>query len=124
MLLPLLVLLAGDDIMLRVDDRIRQLLLLLHQAGLLMDTSGTDALAVSMYMNAYDTACRAWSNCRLLMCMCMCRLNFSVVLLMMTHGNTYILYYICPLHTFYFMMVYVTMSIYQVSQSIYLSVCP
>lgn len=37
------------------------------------------------------------------------RLNFAVVLLMWTHGNTYILYYICPLHTFYFLMVYVTM---------------
>ena len=37
------------------------------------------------------------------------RLNFSVLLLMMTHGNTYILYYICPLHTFYFMMVYCAM---------------
>lgn len=39
----------------------------------------------------------------------MWRLNFSVFFLMMTHGNTYILYYICPLHTFYFLMVYVTM---------------
>jgi len=37
------------------------------------------------------------------------RLNFSVLLLMWTHGNTYILYYICPMHTFYFIMVYVTM---------------
>jgi hypothetical protein len=40
------------------------------------------------------------------------RLNFSVILLMWTHGNTYILYYICPMHTFYFLMVYVTMYIY------------
>lgn len=40
------------------------------------------------------------------------RLNFTVILLMMTHGNTYILYYICPLHTFYFTMVYVSMAIY------------
>lgn len=39
------------------------------------------------------------------------RLNFAVVFLMMTHGNTYILYYICPLHTFFFLMVYVTMAI-------------
>lgn len=37
------------------------------------------------------------------------RLNFSVLLLMWTHGNTYILYYICPMHTFYFLMVYTTM---------------
>jgi hypothetical protein len=37
------------------------------------------------------------------------RLNFSVLLLMWTHENTYILYYICPMHTFYFLMVYVTM---------------
>ena len=40
------------------------------------------------------------------------RLNFSVLLLMWAHGNTYILYYICPLHTFYFLMVYVTMYVY------------
>jgi N-acetylneuraminate 9-O-acetyltransferase len=39
----------------------------------------------------------------------MWRLNFAVMFLMWTHGNTYILYYICPLHTFYFMMVYTTM---------------
>lgn len=37
------------------------------------------------------------------------RLNFSVLLLMWTHGNTWILYYICPMHTFYFVMVYLTM---------------
>jgi N-acetylneuraminate 9-O-acetyltransferase len=37
------------------------------------------------------------------------RLNFSVLFLMWTHGNTWILYYICPMHTFYFLMVYVTM---------------
>ena len=42
----------------------------------------------------------------------MWRLNFSVLLLMWTHGNTYILYYICPMHTFYFLMVYVTMYLY------------
>ena len=39
----------------------------------------------------------------------MWRLNFSVLLLMWTHGNTYILYYICPMHTFYFFLVYFTM---------------
>eukprot|EP01038_Epipyxis_sp_PR26KG_P007906 gene7906-10731_t len=42
----------------------------------------------------------------------MWRLNFSVLLLMWTHGNTWILYYICPMHTFYFLMVYVTMYVY------------
>jgi N-acetylneuraminate 9-O-acetyltransferase len=41
------------------------------------------------------------------------RLNFAVLLLMMIHNNTYILYYICPLHTFYFLMVYSTMFIMQ-----------
>ncbi len=41
------------------------------------------------------------------------RLNFSVILLMLTHNNTYILYYICPMHTFYFLMVYITMYIFQ-----------
>lgn len=41
------------------------------------------------------------------------RLNFAVLLLMWTHGNTYILYYICPLHTFYFLMVYACMYVMQ-----------
>ena len=40
------------------------------------------------------------------------RLNFAVLLLMWTHGNTYILYYICPMHTFYFLMVYVAMFLF------------
>ena len=40
------------------------------------------------------------------------RLNFAVLFLMWTHGNTYILYYICPLHTFYFCLVYATMFCY------------
>jgi hypothetical protein len=40
------------------------------------------------------------------------RLNFAVLLLMWTHGNTWILYYICPMHTFYFAMVYVTMYVF------------
>ena len=43
------------------------------------------------------------------------RLNFSVLLLMWTHGNTWILYYICPMHTFYFLMVYATMYVYSSS---------
>jgi hypothetical protein len=37
------------------------------------------------------------------------RLNFCVILLMLWHGNTYILYYICPLHTFYFVCTYAVM---------------
>jgi N-acetylneuraminate 9-O-acetyltransferase len=41
------------------------------------------------------------------------RLNFAVFFLMMVHSNTYILYYICPLHTFYFCMVYLTMFLWQ-----------
>jgi hypothetical protein len=41
------------------------------------------------------------------------RLNFSVLLLMWTHGNTWILYYICPMHTFYFGMVFVAMYVYR-----------
>mmetsp|Transcript_3255 Transcript_3255/g.4927 ORF Transcript_3255/g.4927 Transcript_3255/m.4927 type:complete len:540 (-) Transcript_3255:336-1955(-) len=39
----------------------------------------------------------------------MWRLNFLVFWLMMVHGNTFILYYINPLHTFYFLMVFATM---------------
>lgn len=31
---------------------------------------------------------------------------------MWAHGNTYILYYICPMHTFYFLMVYSTMYVF------------
>ncbi|CAN0500819.1 unnamed protein product, partial [Laminaria digitata] len=38
------------------------------------------------------------------------RLNFLVILLCMAMGNHYILYYICPLHTFYFFVVYAIMS--------------
>eukprot|EP00518_Triparma_eleuthera_P017589 CAMPEP_0197546000 /NCGR_PEP_ID=MMETSP1320-20131121/798_1 /TAXON_ID=91990 /ORGANISM="Bolidomonas sp., Strain RCC2347" /LENGTH=939 /DNA_ID=CAMNT_0043105547 /DNA_START=212 /DNA_END=3031 /DNA_ORIENTATION=+ len=37
------------------------------------------------------------------------RLNFLVTGLCLAMGNTYILYYICPLHTFFFGMVYATM---------------
>lgn len=37
------------------------------------------------------------------------RLNFLVMFLCWTQGTTYILYYICLLHTFFFGMVYVTM---------------
>ncbi|KAL7473501.1 hypothetical protein ACHAXS_013929 [Conticribra weissflogii] len=39
------------------------------------------------------------------------RLNFLVLFLCLTHGNPYILYYICPLHTYFFFMVYAVMSI-------------
>ncbi len=38
------------------------------------------------------------------------RLNFLVFFLCMSQGTTYILYYICPLHTYFFLMVYLTMS--------------
>ena len=37
------------------------------------------------------------------------RLNFLVVFLCLSQGTTYILYYICLLHTYFFLMVYVTM---------------
>eukprot|EP00538_Stauroneis_constricta_P000205 CAMPEP_0119551752 /NCGR_PEP_ID=MMETSP1352-20130426/4924_1 /TAXON_ID=265584 /ORGANISM="Stauroneis constricta, Strain CCMP1120" /LENGTH=1017 /DNA_ID=CAMNT_0007597865 /DNA_START=161 /DNA_END=3214 /DNA_ORIENTATION=- len=37
------------------------------------------------------------------------RLNFLVGFLCLTQGTTYILYYICLLHTYFFFMVYVTM---------------
>lgn len=39
------------------------------------------------------------------------RLNFLVLFLCLTQGTTYISYYICLLHTYYFFMVYVTMRI-------------
>lgn len=39
------------------------------------------------------------------------RLNFLVIFLCLSQGTTYILYYICPLHTYYFLMVYATMRI-------------
>jgi hypothetical protein len=41
------------------------------------------------------------------------RLNFLVLFLCLTQGTTYILYYICLLHTYYFMMVYVTMRVFK-----------
>jgi len=37
------------------------------------------------------------------------RLNFLVIFLCLSQGTTYILYYICPLHTFFFLMVYAIM---------------
>ena len=39
------------------------------------------------------------------------RINFLVFFLAMTMNNMYILYYICPLHTFYFLVTYITMAI-------------
>lgn len=39
------------------------------------------------------------------------RLNFLVAFLCLTHGNSYMLYYICPLHTYYFAVVYLTMCV-------------
>ena len=39
------------------------------------------------------------------------RLNFLVLCLCLTQGTTYILYYICLLHTYFFLMVYFTMKI-------------
>lgn len=41
----------------------------------------------------------------------MWRLNFSVFWLCMAMNNTYLLYYICPLHTFFFLMVFIVMQI-------------
>ena len=41
------------------------------------------------------------------------RLNFLVIFLMLSQGTTYILYYICPLHTYFFLMVYFTMKIFR-----------
>ena len=37
------------------------------------------------------------------------RLNFLVIFLSLSQGTTYILYYICPLHTYFFLVVYFTM---------------
>jgi len=37
------------------------------------------------------------------------RLNFFVLMLMMVNNTTYILYYICPLHTFWFLMCWAVM---------------
>lgn len=39
------------------------------------------------------------------------RLNFLVAFLCLTQGTTYILYYICLLHTYFFLMVYATMRV-------------
>merc|ERR1712166_268351 len=41
----------------------------------------------------------------------MWRLNFSVFWLCLAMNNTYILYYICPLHTFFFLVVFFTMRV-------------
>ena len=39
------------------------------------------------------------------------RLNFLVLFTCLTHGNPYILYYICPLHTYYFAVAYLVLYI-------------
>lgn len=39
------------------------------------------------------------------------RLNFLVIFLCLTQGTTYILYYICPLHTYFFFVVYGAMRV-------------
>ncbi|GBG24128.1 Protein REDUCED WALL ACETYLATION 1 [Hondaea fermentalgiana] len=41
------------------------------------------------------------------------RLNFLVLFLCLTLNNMYVLYYICPLHTFYFLLVFATMRVYK-----------
>ncbi|KAF4690372.1 hypothetical protein FOZ60_000251 [Perkinsus olseni] len=41
------------------------------------------------------------------------RLNMSVILLCLALNTTYILYYIVPLHTFYFMLTYITMRVFR-----------
>jgi len=41
------------------------------------------------------------------------RLNFLVIFLCLSLNNTYILYYICPLHTFFFFMVYLAMYVFE-----------
>ncbi|KAF4678100.1 hypothetical protein FOL47_005379 [Perkinsus chesapeaki] len=43
------------------------------------------------------------------------RLNMSVILLCLTMNTTYILYYIVPLHTFYFLLAYFTMRTFRSS---------
>mmetsp|Transcript_7836 Transcript_7836/g.17117 ORF Transcript_7836/g.17117 Transcript_7836/m.17117 type:complete len:954 (+) Transcript_7836:600-3461(+) len=42
----------------------------------------------------------------------MWRLNFTVVFLCLTMNNMYMLYYICPLHTFYFLLVFASMRVF------------
>lgn len=43
----------------------------------------------------------------------MWRLNFSVLFLCLLMNNMYMLYYICPLHTFYFLFTFATMRTFQ-----------
>merc|ERR1719409_2481603 len=40
------------------------------------------------------------------------RMNFFVFFLCLTMNNPYIVYYICPLHTFFFFMTYSTMALW------------
>lgn len=39
------------------------------------------------------------------------RLNFAVVLIMLVTNNAYMLYYICPMHTYWFLTVYAMMAV-------------
>lgn len=49
----------------------------------------------------------AWRVCKLLF-----RLNFLVLMILMTMNTDYMLYYICPMHTLWFLSVYAMMAIY------------
>lgn len=46
-------------------------------------------------------------------CKMLFRLNFLVILVMAVTNNRYVLYYICPMHTFWFLVVYVSMRLLQ-----------
>ena len=47
----------------------------------------------------------AWRVCKLLF-----RLNFLVLMILMTMNTDYMLYYICPMHTLWFLSVYAMMA--------------
>ena len=74
---------AHTDFMLCLDDWIRQFFFLLHKARLW-----------NRQVSSNDVAAQLSSD-----------------VTMPSHGQMYILYYICPLHTFYFLMTFGTMAV-------------
>ena len=49
-------------------------------------------------------------SCSCRFCQMMWRLNFLVILVCIVLNNSYMLYYICPMHTLFTVMVYLTLA--------------
>ena len=107
--------------LLRLDDWVRKLQLLLHQRRFLFCSFVEHDVATKFFSfflvsRPQYVAYVACVPCSVSLLACfpshIVRQFLIIFQNLMTHAdNTYILYYICPLHTFYFLMVYVVMRI-------------